>query len=103
MQATPLHFAVINRQLKNVELLIHLGCDVNAVDKEQRTPLHIAVIRLCTTIQSEEQLDDELLFFEYKMIIKELLFHGASRLIKTKEDKTALDIFTEHRASFSSE
>lgn len=29
-QATPLHFAVLQKEIKNVELLIKLGIDLNA-------------------------------------------------------------------------
>lgn len=47
LHATPLHFAVIFRELKNVELLIKFKSDLNAQDREGRTPLLIAIIRLC--------------------------------------------------------
>lgn len=80
--ATPLHFAAIFKELKNVELLISLGADLDAQDREGRTALHIAVIRLCAGIEGDEDEQQEY-FLEYKTIIKELLFHGASRSLKT--------------------
>lgn len=43
--ATPLHFAVIYRELKNVELLIKLGAPLDAQDFQGHTPLHLALIR----------------------------------------------------------
>jgi hypothetical protein len=97
--ATPLHFAVIFRELKNVELLISLGANLNLQDREGRTPLHIAVIRLCAGVED----DPVECYYEYKIIIKELLFHGASRAITTKLNMTALDILLENEANFTQE
>lgn len=53
--ATPLHFAVIFRQLKNVELLIKYQADLNLQDREGRTPLHIAVIRLTSLLTDSKE------------------------------------------------
>jgi len=98
MKATPLHFAVIFREIKNVELLLKLKANVNLKDKEGRTPLHLAVIRLCAHFASRDmdesydedmqQLDDEI-FLEFKIIMKELLFNGADRSITSGEGLTA--------------
>ncbi len=76
LRATPLHFATINKEIRNVELLINFGADVNAQDVYGQSPLHMAIIRMST---SESHFED------YKKIIKELLFKGADRRLKTKK------------------
>ena len=45
-KASPLHFAVINREPKNVEMLLKFGATPNVKDYQGQTPLHIAVIRM---------------------------------------------------------
>lgn len=39
---TPLHLAVITRQVKVVEVLLRAGADPSLVDKDGRSPLHLA-------------------------------------------------------------
>ena len=62
LNASPLHFAVIFRELKNVELLIKYEAKVDIKDKEGRTPLHIAVIRLCAHFNNDDDSDNDTTF-----------------------------------------
>ena len=71
---TPLHYAVRNRNLNIVKLLIENGADVNLINDQDETPLHQAVL-------SEN----------YNMV-KLLIKHGADPFIKNNRSKTPLEI-----------
>ena len=83
IEATPLHFAILKGEFKNVELLIKFGANIDAKDNLGQTPLHIAVLKIG---QDPGQFD------EYKNIIKELLFNGADRSQTTRRGVTPLDM-----------
>ncbi|KAK7093787.1 E3 ubiquitin-protein ligase MIB2-like [Littorina saxatilis] len=42
-QLTPLHIACLNGQMQTVEALLELGAEVNLMDKDGDTPLHLAI------------------------------------------------------------
>lgn len=44
LRQTPLHLAVITRQVKVVEVLLKAGADPGLVDKDGRSPLHLAAL-----------------------------------------------------------
>ena len=84
--ATPLHFAILKQEFMNVQLLIKFGADVNAQDQIGQAPLHICIIRIASCP------DD---FDVYKKMIKELLFSGANRSLRTEEGQTPRDMLDE--------
>lgn len=85
--ATPLHFACMHKETKNVEYLISQKCPLDVQDKQGNAPIHICIIRL---LQDPEQFDD------YKRIIKSLLFAGASRELRTKNGQTPIEMLEAH-------
>ena len=53
------------------------------------------------TLDNELESIDEEIYLEYKLIIKELLFNGADRNIRTKEGLSALEIVNQHAEVFT--
>lgn len=92
-QATPMHFAVNNREPKNVEVLIKTGANLDLQDFEGSTPLHRALIQMF--------LDPVDTFEDYKKIIKILLFAGASRSIKDNQGLTPMNLLEENQKSIT--
>ena len=72
--------------IKNVQALIKLGADPNAVDIEGNSSIHLALNTL---------FEDEGSFEKVKNIVKELIFSGADRNIKNNHNQTPKDILNE--------
>lgn len=90
---SPLHFACLNKQNKNVEILLSMNAAPNQKDARGKTPIHIALMRYkedkeyyCEKKESvagssldaiKDEESEE--FDKIKRVIKELLFNGANR------------------------
>ncbi|MEM4368443.1 MAG: ankyrin repeat domain-containing protein, partial [Candidatus Anstonellales archaeon] len=71
---TPLHFAVFNNKLDNVEILIRSGANVNKPNKYFNGPLHIAALH------------------GHIEMAKLLLMYGADPFLKNKKGHTFLEV-----------
>lgn len=78
---TPLHYACDHKTDYTAVWLIGFGADINAVNEEGDTPLHLL-------IKNSHRLDSS-------KLVKEMIYKGADRLAMNKEGKTALDILRE--------
>lgn len=75
---TPLHKACIRYNKKMIDLLIQLGCNIDAVDSAGNTAMIYAV-----KINSPE-------------VVKKLIINGANILIKGTENKTANELASDY-------
>lgn len=70
---TPLHYSILFGNIDYFDTLIELGAEVNCIDNEDCSPLHLACI-----IKLNDEKDN-------LYIVKTLLKRGANPLIKTKQ------------------
>lgn len=78
---TPIHYACDHKTEYTAGWLIGFGADINAVNEEGDTPLHLL-------IKNSHKLDSS-------KLAREMIYKGADRTIKNKEGKTPLDILHE--------
>jgi membrane-bound acyltransferase YfiQ involved in biofilm formation len=73
LELTPLSWAVLGNRAEAVDLLIRRGADVNAVNKDGGTPLHIAA------------------FLGHEKVVDTLVHHGANVNVAMKRGEAPLD------------
>lgn len=93
---TPLHYAVLNRRLDLVTILIEWGCYTNASDLRNRTPLHFAALN-CETVIFEALNDRDVASSFDNLtnldVLRYLLENGkACATIKDDCEQTPLEI-----------
>lgn len=97
----------------NLARLLENGANVNAIDKDQNTPLHLAAAKGDSYFISKSLLLSEKEYFlsfviielllylgKNKYIVKQLIKAGASVNAKNEADKTPFDLADEHSNKF---
>ena len=83
MEGNALHQAAVWRRPEIIPFLIKKGLDINSKALYEATPLHWAVYGM-----RENRID---LYDEYSNFIEIILGHGANKLLKSLDGKTAAD------------
>ncbi|AZL16343.1 ankyrin repeat domain-containing protein [Rickettsiales endosymbiont of Stachyamoeba lipophora] len=75
--ATPLHYAILTKQAKNIKLILDKGANINIADNEGNTPLHWAAL------------------YGTPEIMYSLLMRGANLLATNNDNKTPSDLIND--------
>ena len=75
--SSPLHWACISHSHVAIEFLLAWGADVNAIDSDELTPLHLTV----RGIEDQKDLST----------IRKLIFKGANTRARDHLNRTAFD------------
>lgn len=86
-----IHYAAIHDDAMVIKELVAHGCDVNSLDNESRTPLHISLSRLLSNVMPGFSIDAPVF----------LLKNGADVTNQSKNGVTAMDIVQEWMANTS--
>ncbi len=81
-KCTPLHWAVISKQVDSIYFLLEWSCDVNAQNNRGQTALHLM-------IRESENFDMIQTYLRF-------LINGADRLLIDQDGRTARDLIDEY-------
>lgn len=82
-----LQYAIFNKTINGVKILLKKGADPNLQNEDKNTALHIAVL-MHNKLNPHEKKKDVV----FPNIIEVLLEHGADKNIKNKDSKTPADL-----------
>ncbi len=78
LRNSKLHIAALKGNVKSLLKEINSGIDINKINHEGQTPLHIATL------------------YKQMQVIEQLIYHGASTKIRNKEGHTARDQLSQY-------
>jgi len=94
-KSMPLHMVALWGRLPMVQLLLELGADVNGLNNDHQTPLHLFIVKVVTTAYKSISLED---FMEshagrdHRNVVESLMQAGADPYVKSVSDTCAIDI-----------